>query len=87
MRWNLIPSLSKIHLDNSWSVDGEPFIWVDHNTEQARVGVDQLSLVSGLQVPEDRGFIEKSQVGHILTLLKLWRINLSNFLRFEGFFL
>ena len=36
-----------------------------------RVGMDQLGLVSGLQVPEDRCVIEVGQVDHVLALLKL----------------
>ena len=40
-----------------------------HNKE-ARVGVDHLGLVSGLQIPKDRRVVEESQVDHVLTLLE-----------------
>ena len=41
-----------------------------HNKE-ARVGVDHLGLVSGLQIPEDGSIVKEGQVDHVLTLLKL----------------
>ena len=38
--------------------------------------VDKFCLVSGPQVVEDGGLVEVSEVGHVLTLLKLWRVHL-----------
>ena len=40
--------------------------------------MDHLGLVAGLQIPEDRCIIEKGQVDHVLTLLKLGRIDLAH---------
>ena len=73
----LISPLSEVHLHHSWGVDWEALVWVDHNTEQTRVGVDQLGLVPGLQVPENGGVVEEGQVGHVFTLLKLGRVDLE----------
>ena len=42
-----------------------------YHDEEARVGVDHLGLVSGLQIPEDGRVVEEGQVDHVLTLLKL----------------
>ena len=42
--------------------------------------MDHLALVTGLQVPEDGGVVEESQVDHVLTLFKLGWIDSSNFL-------
>ena len=39
--------------------------------KEARVGVDHLGLVAGLQIPEDRSVVEEGQVDHVLALLKL----------------
>jgi len=50
-------------------------------------GVDELGLVTDLQVMEDRAVIEEGQVGHILALLKLGRVDLSNLIGGEDFFL
>ena len=84
---DLVTSLAEVHLDHLGGVDGEPLVRVDHHTEQARVGVDQLGLVASLQVPEDGGLVEEGQVSHVLALLKLRRIDLAEILRFEDLFL
>ena len=60
---------------------------VNDNTEEPRVGIDELSLETDLQVMEDRGIIQVSQVGHVFALLKLGRVDLAKFFRFEHFFL
>merc|ERR1712131_108486 len=78
MGWDLIPPLAKIDLADSVGVQRITLVWVDNNHEETRVGVDHLSLVSGLQVPEDRSVIEEGQVDHVLALLKLGRIDLAN---------
>ena len=87
VRWNLIPPFAQIHLHHSAGVDWEPLVRVHNNTEQTRVGVDELGLVPGLQVPKDRGIIEKGQVSHVFTLLKLGWIDLANLIRLVGLFL
>jgi hypothetical protein len=37
MRRNLIPPFTNIPLDNKLGVDGIPLVWVDNNTEKARI--------------------------------------------------
>ena len=55
-----------------------PFnIWLTYHKE-ARVGVDHLGLVSGLQIPKDRRVVEEGQVDHVLALLKLWGVDTTN---------
>ena len=71
----------------SLGIDGIPLVGVDHDTEEARVGVDQLGLEADLQVVKDRGVVQVSQVGHVLALFKLGWIDLANFLRLEDLFL
>jgi hypothetical protein len=41
--------------------------------------MNHLGLVASLQVPEDRSIIKESEIDHVLTLLKLGRVNLPNF--------
>merc|ERR1712012_368466 len=53
----LVPPLSQVDLAHPVGVEGVPLVRVDDNHEQARVGVDQLGLVPGLQVPEDGGVV------------------------------
>ena len=84
---DLIPPLAQVHFNYSWGVDRVTLIGVNHNAEKARVGVDHLGLEAHLQVPEDRSIIEEGQVGHVLTLLKLGRIDLPQLLALEDFFL
>ena len=87
MRWYLISSLSKVHLDYSSGVDWVSFVWVDDNTKESRVGVDELGLEPDIQVVEDRSIIKVSQVSHVLDLFELGWIDLPNFLGLEDFFL
>merc|ERR1719365_249115 len=77
VRRSLITSLAKVDLGASVSVKRVTLVGVDN--KKTRVGVDQFGLVTGLQVPEDRGIIKEGQVDHVLALLKLGRVDLSNF--------
>ena len=47
-----------------------------------RVGMDQLGLVTSLQIPEDGSVIEIGQVDHVLALFKL-RNRTLQFLSFQ----
>jgi len=78
MGWDFITSLTKVDLADSVGVKRITLVWVDNNNEETRVGVDKLGLVSGLQVPEDRGVIEEGQVDHVLDLLELGRIDFAD---------
>ena len=40
--------------------------------------MDHLSLVAGLQVPEDGRIVEEGQVDHVLAFLKLGRVDPAN---------
>ncbi len=49
--------------------------------------VDQLGLVTALQVVEDGGVVKVGQVDHVITLLELRRVHLTHSWWGEGFFL
>ena len=66
---------------------GVTLVRVNHNTEEPRVGIDELSLETDLQVMEYRGIVQISQVGHVFALLKLRRVDLTQLLSLEHFFL
>ena len=87
MRWDFIPPLAQVQLDHSWGVDGEPLVRVDDNAEEARVGVDKLGLVPGFQVVEDGGVVQEGQVGHVVALLELGRVDGPTLLGLERLFL
>ena len=40
--------------------------------------MDQFSLITGLQVPEDGGVVEVGQIDHVLALLKLGGVDTTN---------
>jgi len=87
VRRNFISPLANVPFDDSLGVDRIPLVGVDDNAEQARVGVDELGFVTDLQVVEDRGIIQESQIGHVLAFLKLGRVDLANLSRWKDFFL
>ena len=60
---------------------------MDFSKTKLLTGVNQLGLVTSLQVMEDRSIIEISQVDHIIALLKLRRIDLTNLSGWKSFFL
>ena len=78
MWWGFIPSFVHVDLADPRCVDWVTLVWVDHDHKEARIGVDHLGLVASLQVPEDRGVVEEGQVYHVLTPLKLGRVDPAN---------
>merc|ERR1712128_236597 len=59
-------------------------VGVDNHHKEARVGVDQLGLVTGLQVPEDRSVVEVGQVDHVLALLELRGVDPTDLASLQG---
>merc|ERR1719494_880230 len=84
MGWALVPPLAKVDLAHPVGVKRVTLVRVDDHDEEARVGVDQLGLVPGLQVPEDGGVVEVGQVDHVLALLELGRVDTTNLASLEG---
>ena len=87
MRRGLVPPLTEVNLTYPVGIQWVTLVWVNYNHKQTRVGVDQLGLVASLQVPEDRGIVKICKVDHVLAFLKLGRVDLTNFLGLEDFFL
>merc|ERR1712061_752867 len=84
MGWDFIAPLAKVDLGAPEGVERITLVGVDDNHEKTSVSMDQLALVAGLQIPEDRSIIEEGQVDHILALLKLGRVDLANLSALEG---
>ena len=63
--------LSHVDLHGAEGVDGVPLVGVDGDTEEARVGVDQLILVPNDGVPENAGITKEGEIGHVLRAIKL----------------
>ncbi len=68
--------LRKIGLKYVNKLDGH-LVRVDGNTEEARVGVDELVDVADPQVPEHGGVVQVGQVRHVVTAVELGRIDLA----------
>ena len=39
MRWHFIATFSDEHFHHGFGVDRQPFVWIDDDTEQARIGL------------------------------------------------
>jgi hypothetical protein len=87
VRRTLRSTFAHIDLHGAEGVNGEPLVGVDGNTEETRVGIDQLILVPNNRVPQDASIIEIGQAGHVIRTVKLGRINLTNLIFLEDFFL
>merc|ERR1711971_839817 len=60
MRWALAPPQAHVDLHGTLGVDGEADIGVDSNTEEARIGIDQLINVPNHGIPQDTSIIQRS---------------------------
>lgn len=75
---DLITALANVDLGGTGGVNRVTLVGIDGNTEKPRVGVDKLVDVARLQVVQYGSVVEVSQVGHVLALLELGGIHLSN---------
>merc|ERR1711962_921938 len=76
--WHFSTLATLISIDNIWSIYWQHLVGIDGNTEETRVGIDQEFNVSRSQNIQDRTFVKIGQVGHIFTLVILWRILFLN---------
>merc|ERR1711971_737949 len=83
MDWLTLVMSARVSLVSASSCSAA-LVGVHHNDEQAGVGVDQLGLVVGLQVPEDRSVVEVGQVDHVLALLKLGGVDTPDLASLQG---
>merc|ERR1712012_917888 len=72
----LIPPLANVQLHGAEGVDGESLVGVDGDTEETRVGVDELVLVSDNRVPQDTSITKIGEVSHVLSTVILRRVHL-----------
>ena len=66
-----------------FTYDWEPLVWVDGNTEEAGVGVDQLVLVPNNRVPEDTGVPKIGEVSHVGGAVVDGRVHLAHLVLLE----
>ena len=72
-----------VDLHGTLGVDWEADVGIDGDTEEARVGVDQLIYVPNDRVPQDTSIIQIGQTSHIIRAVKLWRVDLANLILLE----
>jgi hypothetical protein len=78
MRRRLVPPLVPVEVPHDVSVHHQPFVGVDTDAEETRVGVDLEDLVTGSQTVENAGFVQDGQVGHVFLLFELGRVCIKN---------
>merc|ERR1719431_877492 len=74
----LVPPLANVQLHGAEGVDGEPLVGVNGNTEEARVGVDQLVDITDDRIPVDAGVTQEGKTSHVIRAVKLGRVDLVN---------
>ena len=74
-----------VDLHGTLGINWEPLVRIDGNTEQTRVGVNELILVPDHRVPQNTSIIQVSQAGHIFRAIKLWWIDLANLILLEDY--
>merc|ERR1719412_306673 len=80
----LVPPLAHVQLHGAEGVDREPLVGVDGNTEEARVGVDQLVDIPDNRVPVDAGVTQEGKTRHVIGAVKLGRVDLVHNILLEG---
>merc|ERR1719471_2697310 len=78
-----ISSLTNVQLHGAEGVDGESLVGIDGDTEETRVGVDELVDVSDNRVPQDTGITKIGEVSHVIGAVIVGRIDLANLGLFE----
>merc|ERR1711963_316083 len=73
-----VSSLSNIQLHGAEGVDGESLVGIDGDTEETRVGVDELVDVSDNRVPQDTGITKIGEVSHVIGAVIVRRVDLAN---------
>merc|ERR1712198_455598 len=79
----LVSPFANIQFHSTESVDWEAFVWVDSNTEETRVGVNQLVLVPDNRIPEDTGISKICEVSHVFSTIVVARVDLADLILLE----
>merc|ERR1712223_278875 len=62
-----------------------PFVWVDGNTEEARISVNEFILVPNNCIPQDTSISKEGHTSHVIRAVEFWRVDLSKLCSFENF--
>lgn len=99
MRFGIFPTAPLVHLHIFASVNRQGTVWIDGDQKQARVRlikslvesevvaqmtyIDQVGLVSHMDIMDHRGFVQVSELCHIVCLVELGRVYFINGLRID----
>merc|ERR1711962_1719205 len=82
MGWAFSTLLTTVHVDDDITIDWQPLVRVDTDTEKTGVCVDPHDSVSSSQVVQDGSFVKMGHVSHVNSLFELsWVSELNLFLR------
>lgn len=76
MRFCSFAALALVHIYVLICIDGERAIRVDRNQEEAGIRIDQIGLISHMQIVDHRGLVQVRQLGHIIRFVELRRVDL-----------
>merc|ERR1712168_369230 len=67
---------STVHIDNHRTVNRQPFVGIDTNTEKTGVSINTHRLITGSKIVQDTSFVQESHVGHVRSLFEFRRVDL-----------
>jgi len=71
VRGNFVPPLATVEINHVRSIDGDLLVRVDSHTEKSGVGIDEVFLVTFVEIVEDSWFIQVGQVSAVVNTIKL----------------
>jgi hypothetical protein len=83
VRGAFAPPHAHVDFHGTLGINGESLVGVDGNTEETRVGVDELILIPNNRVPQDASIIQICQTSHILRAVELGGIDLTDLILLE----
>jgi len=78
MRRCFVSSFVAVEISHDLSVDHQPFVRIDANAEQTRIGVDLKDRVSGSEIVKNAGTVKNGEIGHVLFFLEFGWIAIQN---------
>jgi len=76
----LIAALAVVELNDLLVVNGEQLVGVDHDAEESRVSIDDVSIITKLKVVEHGGLREITKLSTILDTVELDRVHAVDFI-------
>ncbi|KAI0871101.1 hypothetical protein GGS24DRAFT_492490 [Hypoxylon argillaceum] len=75
VRLRVFSASALVHIDILVGVNGQRAVRIHGDQEEARVGIDEVCLVSHVQVVDDGCLVEMCQLGHVVCFVELGRVD------------